>query len=168
MLILTRRAGESLYIGENIKLVILSTHSENGKVTVSVGIDAPKDMNILREEVKLRNEQGNFSGKTGFFAYSGNGDKEKGSVDVRSKGPRGAAQKLQGQSDRRQIQKPAQRDAEKDLGKGGKPQLGNGKGEKRLSAEARQDLGTTAIPSLLDVTFESARQAIDNLAQKAK
>lgn len=49
MLILARKAGESLMIGENIQLTILSVES-NGNVTL--GIEAPKDVLILRKELQ--------------------------------------------------------------------------------------------------------------------
>jgi len=47
MLVLTRRVGESLTIGDDIKLTILD-HQGN---QVRVGIDAPRDVAIVREEL---------------------------------------------------------------------------------------------------------------------
>lgn len=50
MLILTRKRGQSIYIGENadIKIKVLGiTKSE-----VHIGIDAPKELNIVREELR--------------------------------------------------------------------------------------------------------------------
>lgn len=49
MLILARKAGESLVIGDNIELTILSVES-NGNVTL--GINASKDVLILRKELQ--------------------------------------------------------------------------------------------------------------------
>ena len=49
MLILQRREGESLNIGDQIKLTILSVDS-GGKV--QIGIDAPRDILILRSELQ--------------------------------------------------------------------------------------------------------------------
>lgn len=49
MLILARKAGESLVIGDNIQLTILSVEP-NGNVTL--GIDAPKNVLILRKELQ--------------------------------------------------------------------------------------------------------------------
>ena len=46
MLVLTRYVGESIWIGD-IKLTILG----NGYGKVKVGIDAPDDVNIVREEL---------------------------------------------------------------------------------------------------------------------
>lgn len=47
MLILQRRSGESLRIGEDIEITIVST--EGGKVRLA--ISAPKDVTILRSEL---------------------------------------------------------------------------------------------------------------------
>lgn len=49
MLVLTRRENESLVIGENIKLTILAV--KGGQVRV--GIDAPKEVSIHRQELLL-------------------------------------------------------------------------------------------------------------------
>ncbi len=55
MLILTRRAGERLFFGEGGNEIIVSVLSIRGG-QVKIGVDAPDDVNILREEVKIRNE----------------------------------------------------------------------------------------------------------------
>jgi len=47
MLILTRRSNERIFIGDSIVLVVLS--SENNRV--KLGIEAPSDIQILREEI---------------------------------------------------------------------------------------------------------------------
>ena len=49
MLILRRKAGESFLVGDQIRITILETEA-NG--TVSIGIDAPKDVLILRSELQ--------------------------------------------------------------------------------------------------------------------
>lgn len=49
MLILGRRAGESLVIGDHISVTILSVEP-GGSVTL--GIDAPRDLLILRKELQ--------------------------------------------------------------------------------------------------------------------
>lgn len=49
MLILRRREGESLIIGDQINVSILSVDSGG---TVSLGISAPRDMLILRSELQ--------------------------------------------------------------------------------------------------------------------
>ena len=47
MLVLTRKQGEKIRIGANIIISVLST-SDN---QVKIGIEAPADMKILREEI---------------------------------------------------------------------------------------------------------------------
>ena len=49
MLILGRKAGESLTIGGDISITVLSVDSGG---TVSLGIQAPKEMLILRSELQ--------------------------------------------------------------------------------------------------------------------
>jgi len=49
MLVLTRKENESLVIGDNIKLTVLSV--KGGQVRV--GIDAPQEVSIHREELLL-------------------------------------------------------------------------------------------------------------------
>ncbi len=50
MLILTRRTGETLRIGDDVTLTILGIKGN----TVRIGISAPKDVAVHREEVYLR------------------------------------------------------------------------------------------------------------------
>lgn len=50
MLVLTREAGESVLIGENVVVTILSV--QRGQVRV--GITAPREVEILRDEVAER------------------------------------------------------------------------------------------------------------------
>lgn len=47
MLILTRRPGESLYLGENIKITVLGMQGKQ----VKLGLDVPADTTVYREEV---------------------------------------------------------------------------------------------------------------------
>ena len=47
MLILTRRKGESILLGDNIEITVVKV--EDG--TVKIAIDAPKDVSILRKEL---------------------------------------------------------------------------------------------------------------------
>ena len=47
MLVLTRRAGETLRIGDDVTLTVLSVINGN----VKIGINAPKDISVHREEV---------------------------------------------------------------------------------------------------------------------
>ncbi len=48
MLILTRKADESIYLGNDIMIKVLETT----KYGTKIGIDAPKEMLILRGELK--------------------------------------------------------------------------------------------------------------------
>jgi Carbon storage regulator (could also regulate swarming and quorum sensing) len=47
MLVLTRKEGESLFIGDDIKVTVVSADSEK----VRIGIEAPKFCRIYREEL---------------------------------------------------------------------------------------------------------------------
>jgi carbon storage regulator len=50
MLILTRRVKETLLIGDDIQVVILGIKGNQ----VSIGIEAPRELTILREELVPR------------------------------------------------------------------------------------------------------------------
>ncbi len=50
MLILTRRQGESLYLGENIKITVLGMQGKQ----VKLGLEVPSDTTVYREEVYKR------------------------------------------------------------------------------------------------------------------
>jgi carbon storage regulator len=50
MLVLTRKPGESIRIGDNIKLTIVDVDGNN----IKIGIDAPRTVAIHREEVYKR------------------------------------------------------------------------------------------------------------------
>ena len=47
MLILTRRVGESLMIGDNVDITVLGIRGNQ----VRIGINAPKDVSVHREEI---------------------------------------------------------------------------------------------------------------------
>lgn len=47
MLVLTRKLGEAIIIGEDIEIVVLETSDGN----VKLGINAPKNVAILRKEI---------------------------------------------------------------------------------------------------------------------
>lgn len=53
MLVLTRRIGETLYIGDDVKLQILGVNGNQ----VRFGADAPREVSIHREEVYQRIQQ---------------------------------------------------------------------------------------------------------------
>lgn len=50
MLILTRRIGESIMISDNVKITVLGV--KGGQVRL--GVDAPKEVDVHREEIFLR------------------------------------------------------------------------------------------------------------------
>ncbi len=50
MLILTRRAGESIYLDDDIKITVLEVQGKQ----IKLGLDVPDDMTVYREEVYLR------------------------------------------------------------------------------------------------------------------
>ncbi|MCB1569293.1 MAG: carbon storage regulator CsrA [Xanthomonadales bacterium] len=53
MLILTRRVGETLMIGEQVAVTVLGVKGNQ----VRVGINAPKDVTVHREEIFQRIQQ---------------------------------------------------------------------------------------------------------------
>lgn len=53
MLILTRKVGESLLIGDDISITVLSVRGNQ----VKIGINAPKDVSVHREEIYQRIKQ---------------------------------------------------------------------------------------------------------------
>ena len=52
MLILTRRVGESLMIGDDVTITVLSVKGNQ----VRIGVDAPKEVAVHREEILNRIE----------------------------------------------------------------------------------------------------------------
>ncbi len=53
MLVISRRAGESILIGEDIEIQVLET----GPSRVKLGIKAPRAVPVLRNEVRLTRDQ---------------------------------------------------------------------------------------------------------------
>ena len=55
MLILTRRVGETLMIGDNVTVTVLGVKGNQ----VRIGVNAPKDVSVHREEIyeRIKNEQ---------------------------------------------------------------------------------------------------------------
>ena len=54
MLILTRRVGEALMIGDDITITVLGTKGNQ----VRLGVSAPKDVSVHREEIYQRIKTG--------------------------------------------------------------------------------------------------------------
>ncbi|MDO4767614.1 MAG: carbon storage regulator CsrA [Pseudomonadota bacterium] len=50
MLILSRRAGESLHVGDDIKITVLSVRGQQ----VKIGLDLPEQTPVYREEIYLK------------------------------------------------------------------------------------------------------------------
>ncbi len=55
MLILTRRPGESIHLGDNIKITILSVKGKQ----IKIGLDVPEDMPVYREELYRKVQEQN-------------------------------------------------------------------------------------------------------------
>ena len=53
MLILTRKVGESVLIGEDISITVLSVRGNQ----VKLGVQAPKEVSVHREEIYQRIQQ---------------------------------------------------------------------------------------------------------------
>ncbi len=53
MLVLRRRAGESLLIGDDVEIELLAVSAQGAKI----GIHAPRETVILRKELKVTQEQ---------------------------------------------------------------------------------------------------------------
>ncbi len=55
MLVLSRKVGERIWIGEDISITVVRITGGG----VRLGIDAPSEMPVVREELKLKLEQNN-------------------------------------------------------------------------------------------------------------
>ena len=50
MLVLSRNIGKSIMLGDDVKITVLACHGGQ----VKIGIDAPNDVKIYREEIYLK------------------------------------------------------------------------------------------------------------------
>jgi carbon storage regulator len=53
MLVLTRRVGEVIHIGDDIQVSVLGVQGKQ----VRLGIEAPKEVKVLRDELKERKNE---------------------------------------------------------------------------------------------------------------
>ena len=76
MLILTRRIGESVYIGDEVRLTVLGVRGTQ----VRIGINAPKDVPVHREEIyhKIKQEKAGGAPRAGLGGFGGSGGRPLG------------------------------------------------------------------------------------------
>ena len=75
MLVLTRKSNQSIMIGDDIEVSVLSIMGEK----VRIGIQAPRDIPVFRKEVYLEIQQER--GEAMAAAANGNGTTLRGEVD---------------------------------------------------------------------------------------
>lgn len=70
MLILTRKLGESIIVDEDVQISVIEINKNN----IKIGINAPKELTIYREEVFLKikeeNAQSSSSGVIDFINFT--------------------------------------------------------------------------------------------------
>ncbi|MDH5377598.1 MAG: carbon storage regulator CsrA [Gammaproteobacteria bacterium] len=71
MLILTRRVGETLIIGDDVQVTVLGVKGNQ----VRIGVNAPKSVSVHREEIYERIQREKTDGSDG-----NSGDEPKGAV----------------------------------------------------------------------------------------
>lgn len=59
MLLLTRRIGESIMIGDDVKITIAGTAGKQ----VRIGIEAPRDIDVNREEIYRKIQEAKGAGE---------------------------------------------------------------------------------------------------------
>lgn len=75
MLILSRRAGQAIIIGQNIRIVLLASDRGGARI----GIDAPASVGVQREEIVLQIADENRRAAAGpeWAAFLGSGEPPK-------------------------------------------------------------------------------------------
>ena len=68
MLILTRRVGETLMIGDEVTVTVLGVKGNQ----VRIGVNAPKDVSVHREEIYMRIQAEKNDKSDGLSPTSGN------------------------------------------------------------------------------------------------
>lgn len=61
MLVITRQTGDSLLVGENIRITVLEVNGDR----VKIGIDAPRSVSIVRTEVLETRDSNREADKSG-------------------------------------------------------------------------------------------------------
>lgn len=89
MLVLSRKVGEEIVVGENIKLIV--TKVASGRV--HIGIEAPKDMKIIRAELNPKVDSGDSESLKSERGFASNGVRDgvrdgvlDGAIDGSSEG----------------------------------------------------------------------------------
>jgi carbon storage regulator len=80
MLILTRRAGEALRIGNDIEVTVMAVNGSQ----VRIGINAPRDVAVDREEIAERKRRDREGSQAGAAASVKNKTAESGSDKLRT------------------------------------------------------------------------------------
>ena len=82
MLILTRRVGETVMIGENVTVTVLGVKGNQ----VRIGVNAPRDVAVHREEIferiKREEQDGGTSARSAARPGNGNGHAANGMDDT--------------------------------------------------------------------------------------